>query len=224
MVKRVVPFFVLALALPGCGNPARDAAANPAGTATSVPASSPSPALSPSPDDLPETPTEPACLRAKGWTSAEVGKWAKELIRTDAPGKLTFSSDGYGDKLCQPVKIQVQFWRVDFTTSTQTTYELTSVLRKQVSVDGRKTVTVAAPKGFSRGSCRGTILAAYPGGPLSDTELPDRLYASGYSGRSDHFFLKSDRVFYTFISMPEISGSLFSKTGCELKLTPVPKK
>jgi len=229
MVKRALPLAVLALALAGCGEQERSAVAGPAASVPAATVSSPSLTLSPSPADklptsLSAVPPLLTCESTKGWTSADFGEWAKDLIRTDAQNKITFTSDYLVDELCQPVKIQVEFWRVDFTTMTQTTYELTSVLRKQLSLDGKKTVVVAAPKGFSRGSCRGTILAAYVGKPLSSTELPDSISASGYSGKSEHFFLKGDRVFYTFTSMPKISGSLFGKTGCEPKITLVPKK
>jgi hypothetical protein len=215
--RRALPLLVLALVLAGCGKQERGAVAGPVGATESTPTA---------PVSLPSltTPAAPVCASTKGWTSADVGEWAQDLIRTDAPNKITFRSDSVADDLCQAVKIQVEFWRVDFKTFTQTTYEMTSVLRKQVSLDGKKEVTVAAPKGFARGACRGTILAAYPGKPMSDTELPDSISASGYSGKSEHFFLKSDRVFYTFSSMPKISGSLLSKTGCEPKITLVPKK
>jgi hypothetical protein len=218
MVKRALPFVVLALALAGCGKQDRGAVASPAEVTESAPT-----AFSPSPTDEPTLPPEPVCVSAKGWTNADIGKWAQDLIQTDVPNKITFTPNYLVDELCQAVKIQVEFWRVDFQTITETTYEMTSVLRKRVSLDGKKTVTVAAPKGFSRGTCRGTVLAAYAGEPMSSDGLPDSLSANGYSGKSQ-IFLKGDRVFYTFSSMPKISGSLFGKTGCEPKITLVPKK
>jgi len=224
MVKRALPLVVLALALAGCGKQERSAVAGPADATESVPAATVSPpSFSPSPAE-PTTPAEPVCVSAKGWTATEVGKWAQDLVQTDAPNKITFTPTYLVDELCQAVKIQVEFWRVDFETITETTYEMTSVLRKQVSLDGKKTVTVAAPKGFSRGSCRGTVLAAYVGKPMSSAELPDSISAGGYSGKSENLFPNGDRVFYTFSSMPKISGTLFGSTGCAPKLRLVPKR
>ena len=221
MVKRALPFVVLVLVLAGCGKQDHSAVASPAGVTESATVSPPAP--SPSPTDEPTPPPEPVCVSAKGWTNADIGKWAQDLIQSDAPNKITFAPNYLVDELCQAVKVQVEFWRVDFRTITETTYEMTSVRRKQVSLDGKKTVTVAAPKGFSRGTCRGTVLAAYAGEPMSSDGLPDSLSANGYSGKSQ-IFLKGDRVFYTFSAMPKISGSLFGKTGCEPKITLVPKK
>jgi hypothetical protein len=229
MVKRVVPLVVLTLAVASCGAEKRFSTARPI---ASVPTATPSlPPLPPLPEYSPLMPegTTPACVSPKGWTNDDVKKWAVDLIQTDAPNKITFTSDNYfAPRLCQPVTVQVEFWRVDFTTFVHTTYDMTSVLRKRVSVDGKKTVTVNAPKGFTRNTCRGTILVAYAGKPLSSGELPESLRADGYSGRLESLtnsFWNSDRVFYTFRSMPQIStrpSPGARETGCEREITAVP--
>lgn len=68
--------------------------------------------------------------------------------------------------------MQVQFWEATATTAGT---NLKSVLRFRLATDGSSPRTIGFPAGLSpreRDDCTGLLMAAYPGRPLTRTELP----------------------------------------------------
>ncbi|WP_326584736.1 hypothetical protein OG889_40955 [Streptomyces sp. NBC_00481] len=87
--------------------------------------------------------------------------------------------------LCQPLAVQVEFWTLTATTKgTETSF----VMRYRLSTDGSRARTVGFPAGLPAGqdgSCTRVLVAAYPGAPLADGELPWTTRDLATSGETD---------------------------------------
>jgi hypothetical protein len=197
LMRRIVPLCVVALVLTGCGD---DPPAAGAGPATEAPAAS-SPAPS-SPASSPSAPAVPACQSPKTWSERQVGNWVKAMVQSEGSDEITFRRTGSVAPLCEAVQVQVEFWDVHFTTFVvDRSFTMTSKLRKQVKLDGRREVVVAGPKNFAPSDCSGTVLAAYPGKPLTKEELPSSLEFPEGSAEPEVEF-ETDRIAYVNPAMP----------------------
>lgn len=109
--------------------------------------------------------------------------------------------------VCQGVPVQVEFWHVVLTSvAGRVSYTMNSAQRKQVAIDGRRAVTVKAPKGFEARDCGGTLTAVYLGKPLTEAEMPAELDPAGSGGGDVEF--NTDRVAFSVAFMPGSDNEL----------------
>jgi hypothetical protein len=186
----------LTLVLAGCGGPDKTAADSPATAAavTSSPVASPSPSASPSPT------SPPPCQRTASWSPTQTRNWVRAMTEAEAYD-IVLGRDSAVATVCKGVPVQVEFWHVVLTSvAGRVSYTMNSAQRKQVAIDGRRTVTVKAPKGFEARDCGGTLTAVYLGKPLAETEMPAELDPAGSGGDDVEF--NTDRVAFSVAYMP----------------------
>jgi len=198
---RVAALTVLILVLAGCGGTDRTAAGPPP-TTTAVPAS---PVVAGTPSSAASSTA--ACQPTKAWSQTKIINWAGAMAATDPPGNVVLGGDKVAVSACTKVPVQVEFWLVGLTSfGGSVSFTLTSALRKQAAVDGRRPVTVKAPKDFTAVDCRGTLTAVYVGKPMAKAELPVTLdFGGSGSGRVE---FNTDRVAYSELRMPGTSDDL----------------
>ncbi|MBB4764479.1 hypothetical protein ACFQFC_09750 [Amorphoplanes digitatis] len=122
------------------------------------------------------------------------------MSETDPSNNVLLGKNRAVATLCKGMPVQVEFWNVVLTSvAGRVTYELGSGQRKQVTVDGRRPVTVKAPKNFGARDCGGTLTAVYVGKPLAENELPSALDVEQASGAAE---FNTDRVAYSAAVMP----------------------
>lgn len=118
------------------------------------------------------------------WSGRQQAAWLRSAVAfhepTDGGGSpyqdatVEIHAGRTGDvrPLCEPVAVQVEFWTL---TATARGTEMSSVMRYRLSADGSRTRTVGFPAGLPTrrdGTCPRVLVAAYPGPPLTDGELP----------------------------------------------------
>jgi len=198
---RVVALAALTLVLGGCGGTDRTAAGPPP-AATAVPAS---PVVAGTPSSA--APSTAACQQTKAWSQTKIINWVGAMAATDPPGNVVLGGDKAVSSVCTTVPVQVEFWLVGLTSfGSKVSFTLTSALRKQAAVDGRRPVTVKAPKDFTAVDCRGTLTAVYVGKPMAKAELPVMLDVGGSSSGTVEF--NTDRVAFSELRMPGTGDDL----------------
>lgn len=117
-----------------------------------------------------------ACRAVDGWSAEKRAEWLRPAVSfpDESATEDTAVVIGAlpGEPLCEPIAVQVQFWEAA-TTATGT--DLRSVLRIRLATDGSRARTIGFPAGLSpeeRADCTGLLMAAYPGAPLAQAELP----------------------------------------------------
>jgi hypothetical protein len=194
---------MLLLALTGCGGEPTTAAAaavSPSPSPSPSPSASPSPSPSAAPTTHPVA-TTPTCKNTKGWSVGETLAWVRPLVRYDTDVQL--GSYDLTDTVCTAIGVQVQFWNISFTTTVAgVSYDMKSVLRKQVPFDGRRHVSVAPPGDLGSGDCAGYVMAVYVGKPLTDSELPETIDFSGPAYLTNEIEFRTDRVVTTYARLP----------------------
>jgi hypothetical protein len=198
---RVVALVALTLVLAGCGGTDRTAVGPPP-TTTAVPAS---PVVAGTPSSAAPSTTE--CQQTKAWSQTKIINWVRAMAATDPPGNVVLGGDKAVLSVCTKVPVQVEFWLVGLTSfGSNVTFRLTSALRKQATVDGRRPATVKAPKDFTPVGCRGTLTAVYVGKPMAKAELPVTLDFGGSNSGTVEF--NTDRVAYSELRMPGTGDDL----------------
>jgi hypothetical protein len=123
-----------------------------------------------------------ACRADGGWSAEKRAEWLRPAVsfpdEAAAEDAAVVIGSRPGEPLCEPIAVQVQFWEATATTAGT---DLRSVLRIRLTTDGSRPRTIGFPAGLSpeeRDDCTGVLMAAYPGAPLAQAELPaaaDRL-------------------------------------------------
>jgi hypothetical protein len=201
---------LLAAGCSGGGSHADDRAAgleSPTGPGTSG-SRTPTPAVHTTP--APPYPTGAAgCHQNRGWSAERAAEWVQfgqiTSRTTSEPrwGHVRFdkSHPGFDGPLCQPVTVQVQYWKITYRAADDDpagtedaadySFALTPLQRTQVRVDGRTVRDVHAPKSTGSGKpgpCVGYLAAIYTGsGPLGPKELPTEIQTGGLVGQSVSF-------------------------------------
>ncbi|MFF7240091.1 hypothetical protein [Streptomyces collinus] len=194
----------------GCAGGGDDTAApspDPTATATAT-AAAPSPVASPA-SPSPVYPTGPGgCHRDRGWSDTKAAAWVN-FTQLGTPtwtdgkwGHVRFdrSTVGFDGPLCDPVTVQVQYWKVTYRAPADSSapddgtqhYDFTtaSLARTQVRIDGRSVHDVYAPKSVAsaaKNPCVGYMWAIYAGGPLYGHEMPTDITTGGVIGQSISF-------------------------------------
>ena len=192
----------LALVLAGCGGADKTAAGSPATAAavTSSPAAGPSPSAGPSPT------SPPPCQRTASWSRTQTLNWVRAMTEAESYD-IVLGRNKAVATLCEGMPVQVEFWHVVLTSfAGRVSYTMKSAQRKQVVIDGRRTVTVKAPKGFAARDCGGTLTAVYVGKPLAETELPVSLDPAGSTSGNVEF--NTDRVAHSVVTVPGTGDEL----------------
>ncbi|WP_326659621.1 hypothetical protein [Streptomyces canus] len=188
----------VALMTAGCsgdGDGTDASAATPSGTGTATAA----------PTTPSATPSPPYPTNAKGchpngeWTTEQATDWVR--IAADAPDAgvdtsknpvtIHESVEGYSGPLCETVTVQVEFWKLTYgsagagehtTSATEAPpdyyFDMNSVKRTELRVDGRKELLVKPPEKLYAGDrsvCVGALVAVYVGKPLKSKELPEQI-------------------------------------------------
>ncbi|MGW1893301.1 hypothetical protein ACWCP6_24100 [Streptomyces sp. NPDC002004] len=186
-------FVALALLTAGCSGGTADGSAAP-GSSRSASTASASASPTPLSTPTPVYPTNAAgCHPDKGWSAEQAAGWVKfEQIGVGgraAGGQVHFdrSSTGFDGPLCEPVTVQVQYWKITYRPaddgssgslpgSTKRFYfSMESLKRSELHIDGRKEHDVRPPKSFAPreiSPCVGFLSAIYAGKPLTSGELP----------------------------------------------------
>lgn len=117
-----------------------------------------------------------ACRAAGGWSAEKQAKWLRPAVsfpdEAAAEDAAVVIGSLPGEPLCEPITVQVQFWEA---TATAAGTDLRSVLRIRLATDGSRPRTIDFPAELSpeeRDDCTGVLMAAYPGAPLAQAELP----------------------------------------------------
>ncbi|WP_055715468.1 hypothetical protein [Streptomyces torulosus] len=116
------------------------------------------------------------CRADGGWSAEKQARWLRPAV-SFPDGAATEDAavvigSPTGEPLCEPITVQVQFWEATATTAGT---DLRSVRRVRMTADGSRPRTILFPAGLSpteRDGCTGVLMAAYPGVPLKQTELP----------------------------------------------------
>jgi hypothetical protein len=195
---RAVPLAALALVLAGCSG-SDETAVGPAATAATSAASTPASAAPTTPSPLP-------CQQTAAWSQTQTVNWVRAMTQTDSPGNVVLGKNTAVASVCKGVPIQVEFWNVVLTSfGGSVSYTMHSAQRKQVSIDGRRTVTVKTPKDFVARDCGGTLTAVYVGKPLTEAELPTTLEDAMVGGTVE---FQTDRVAFSEARMPASGDDL----------------
>lgn len=209
LIGRVAPLAALVLVLAGCTGADRTAAGSPA--TSPAPPSSPV-ASTPVPATPSTSPSVRPCQPTKAWTQTHALNWVRAVARTDLYRNVVLDRDNAPATLCQGMAVQVEFWNVVLSSlGTLTSFTLRPAQRKQVTIDGRRTVTVKAPKDFEARDCGGILTAVYLGKPLTESELPSSL-PDVNAGPVE---FNTDRVAISLVILPESEGSV---RACQLPL------
>lgn len=208
----------VALLAAGCsGGGDDDASAKASATSSTADASTtPSPTAVVSP--TPAYPTNAAgCHPDKEWTTAQAADWVKLMhLGYDTPAgaavnevHLSKSLTGYDGPLCDPVTIQVQFWKITYgaagegrnatlpSTTEQYNFDIQSLKRTELRLDGRKDHDVDPPKNYASAKaspCVGFLMAIYAGKPLTSKELPTDISTGGAAYLGDTVTFPTERV------------------------------
>ncbi len=175
----------------GDGTDASAATPSATGTATAAP-------TTPSATPSPLYPTNAKGCHPNGkWTTEQVVRWVR--IAADAPAAgvdtskdpvtIDESMQGYSGPLCETVTVQVEFWKLTYGGAGQYTtsatgappdyyFDMDSVKRTELRVDGRKEQLVKTPERLYAGDrsvCVGALVAVYVGRPLKSKELPEQI-------------------------------------------------
>ncbi|MEV7340290.1 hypothetical protein [Streptomyces sp. NPDC093544] len=209
----------------GCSNTSDVSASTPSSTdpvsGVPVPSSSPSPSLSPL------YPTNAAgCHPNAGWTPKEESAWLMLRAYTpdenwyDGPDTVRISAAvaGSSGPLCEPLTVQVEFWELTYGSAAGQTsatggaeqapdyyFDMRSVQRTELRVDGRKEHLVEQPKKLyadDRSVCTGALLAIYSGKPLTSEELPENINTGDNINPRGDVDFNADRVATYELSAP----------------------
>lgn len=202
----------------GGGGDAAPAPDPPATTAAAPSSASASPRAMPSP----VYPTGPGgCTQDRGWSQTRAAGWVNfgqigSTTWTDHKwGHVRFdkSTAGFDGPLCDPVTVQVQYWKVTYRASGASSavdggtkryaFTTASLARTRVRVDGRSVRDVYAPKSAASGAstpCVGYMWAIYVGKPLTEREMPTDITTGGVIGQQISFPTK--RVAYSQLAPP----------------------
>ncbi|RSM40859.1 hypothetical protein DMB66_56655 [Actinoplanes sp. ATCC 53533] len=209
---------MLALALTSCGDGEQTAAAGSAGQASPSPAiTTASAATPPSPTaPVPTTPEStraaPPCEQNKAWSSNETVKWVTEMVKFDSASNFAFGLYSTAGTVCRAVPVQLEIWKVALANEFGgVRFDMKSIFRKQISLDGRRVITVKTPE-LPSGTCTGSIIAVYVGKPLRTNELPKTMEIFGGAISADVKF-RSTRIAYSVGSMPTPAPGLTPNNG-----------
>ncbi|MBW8794453.1 MAG: hypothetical protein JF597_12890 [Streptomyces sp.] len=210
---------VVAVLATGCTDRGTAAGADvPASPSTGVPSVRPTPSATPSPSPTPPYPVNAhGCHPDKGWSRKQAAAWLQQ--EEDPTGKVGFvrSTAGFNGPLCEPITVQVQFWRLtyrsaagalaDGSESSAPDYYFTMAPMKhvEVRVDGRRDVAVSPPKGHyssHRSPCVGGLVAFYTGGPLTEKELPSKIVSGDSILTFDSVEFHTNRVLDSKVDSP----------------------
>ncbi|MFF5141642.1 hypothetical protein ACFY6U_18255 [Streptomyces sp. NPDC013157] len=208
---------MVAVLATGCTDRGTDAGADAsASPSTSVSPVRSTPSAGPSP-----TPPYPVdadgCHPDRGWSRRQAAAWLQQ--EEDPTGKVGFvkSTAGFNGPLCEPITVQVQFWRLtyrsaagaraDGSASSAPDYYFTMASMKhvEVRVDGRRDVAVSPPKGYyssHRSPCVGGLVAFYTGGPLTEKELPSKIVSGDSILTFDSVDFHTNRVMDSKLDSP----------------------
>jgi len=202
--RRAVPLCVLALALTGCGDQERTTVAGQTSQVSPAPTSTTAPPTltptTPTPTTPTAKPTTPPCNQNKGWSSGETLKWVKSMVKIDNNSDIALGLYSTAGTVCKAIPVQVEFWQVGLSDAGKT-FDMKSVLRKQVALDGRRVITVQTPANLKQDDCSGTITAVYVGKPLRTAELPQQMDIYNQAAGADVKF-RSNRIAYQIAAMP----------------------
>lgn len=188
----------LAVVPAGCGGGTRDVASPSGGpSAASAPAvSTPTaPATTSSPTPAPARTTvspaaPPPCRQSKGWSQEQTADWLRSIVDVSTTAVEISQST---PELCGSVTMQVEFFKVTFTPAgAEYAFDIKSVKRTRVTVDGRRFATVEAPEDLTVGRCATVLATAYVGVPLRPSELPT--YIDDIAGLSPKVYFDSERL------------------------------
>lgn len=138
------------------------------------------------------------CREDGTWSPARRAQWLRpsvsfpEAADDEAAVVIRPRSPADGGPLCEPIPVQVQFWKL---TATATGTDMTPALRIRLAGLGGSGRTIGFPAGLSTGerdSCTGVLMAAYAGAPLDWSELPDDTGRLGSSTSKVRF--RTDRI------------------------------
>ncbi|MET7689901.1 hypothetical protein ABZT06_18295 [Streptomyces sp. NPDC005483] len=139
------------------------------------------------------------CREDGTWSPARQAQWLRPAVSfpqaaaaDEAVVVIRPHLPADGGPLCEPIPVQVQFWKL---TATATGTDMTPALRIRLARLGSRERTIGFPAGLSTGerdSCTGVLMAAYTGAPLDWSELPDDTGRLG-SGTSEVRF-RTDRI------------------------------
>lgn len=117
-----------------------------------------------------------ACRAADGWSAEKRAEWLRPAVsfpdEAAAENAAVVIGPHPGEPLCKPITVQVEVWEATATTAGT---DLRSVLRTRLTTDGSRPRTIGFPAGLApeeRDDCTGVLMAAYPGAPLTQAELP----------------------------------------------------
>jgi hypothetical protein len=159
LVAAVVP--LVAACSGGGGDDAEPSASASVTAAVSSPAVTTSPTPVAKPSNLYPT-NASGCHPSAKWSTAQAADWVHfgQIGQPSAnAGEVTFgrSRPGFDGPLCDPVTVQVQYWRVNYRPTTASPgdsearydFAMKSLKRTELRIDGRKAHAVHPPKGFA---------------------------------------------------------------------------
>ncbi|MFC4068626.1 hypothetical protein [Actinoplanes subglobosus] len=186
----------LAVVPVGCGGTRDAASPNGGPSATSAPAvaTPTAPATtssSPAPARTTVSPTAPPpCRQSRGWSQEQTADWLSDIVDVSTTAVEISPST---PELCDPVTMQVEFFKVTFTPAgADYEFDIKSVKRTRVTVEGRRFATVEAPEDLTVGRCATVLATAYVGAPLRPSELPS--YIDDIAGLSPKVYFDSERL------------------------------
>jgi hypothetical protein len=153
------------------------------------------------------------CRDNGDWSARERAEWLRPAVSFDGPAAggdaVVIGPRGtdHGGPLCEPVTVQVEFWRV---TASGAGVELSTAQRIHMGTDGTEERSIGFPPGLAAGernACTGVLMAAYVGARLADTERPKNPGPASSGGKDLEF--RTDRIAaYRLVppSAPETCG------------------
>jgi hypothetical protein len=119
------------------------------------------------------------CRENGDWTAAQRAEWLRPAVSfpeaaPDNDAAVVIRPRAAGDRgsLCEPIPVQVQFWKL---TATAAGTDMRPVLHIRLAGGGGDDRSIGFPAGLSardRDGCTGVLMAVYAGAPLAASELP----------------------------------------------------
>jgi hypothetical protein len=125
------------------------------------------------------------------WVRIAANAPAAGVDTSKDPVAIHESVGGYTGPLCETVTVQVEFWKLTYgsagagehtTSATEAPpdhyFDMDSVKRTELRVDGRKELLVKPPEKLYAGDrsvCAGALVAVYVGKPLKSKQLPEQI-------------------------------------------------
>ncbi|MCL6735679.1 hypothetical protein [Streptomyces neyagawaensis] len=118
------------------------------------------------------------CRENGDWTVEQRAEWLRRAVSfpesapDDAAVVTHPRTAGNRGSLCEPIAVQVQFWKL---TATAAGTDMRPGQHIRLATSGGDDRSIGFPAGLSageRGGCTGVLMAVYVGGPLTGSELP----------------------------------------------------